>query len=73
MFVLIKKALDNSELYYSSEYEMLGILSKHGVAVVWNCNAKSFLQDKKLQVLWDSKQMPNTEVYLCQVDNFNTA
>jgi hypothetical protein len=34
-----------------------------------------FLQDKKLQVLWDSKQMPNTEVYLLsgKNDNFNTA
>jgi uncharacterized protein YlzI (FlbEa/FlbD family) len=32
--------------------------------VVWNCNAKSFLQDKKLQNIVDSKQMPNTEVYL---------
>jgi hypothetical protein len=43
--------------------------------VVWNCNAKSFLQDKKLQVIVDSKQMPNTEVYLLsgKNDNFNTA
>ncbi|WP_040473658.1 LysR family transcriptional regulator [Flavobacterium frigoris] len=59
-----------------SEYEMLGVLSKNtGVAVVWNCNAKSFLQDKKLQLLWDSKQMPNTEVHLLsgKNDNFNTA
>jgi hypothetical protein len=31
--------------------------------------------DKKLQVLWDSKQMPNTEVYILsgKNDNFNTA
>jgi hypothetical protein len=35
-----------------------------GVAVVWNCNAKSFIQDKKLKIVWDSKQMPHTEVLL---------
>jgi hypothetical protein len=29
-----------------SEYEMLEALST-GVAVVWNCNAKPFIQDKK--------------------------
>ncbi|WP_371537634.1 LysR family transcriptional regulator [Flavobacterium sp. Arc3] len=59
-----------------SEYEMLGVLSKNnGVAVVWNCNAKSFLQNKKLQLLWDSKQMAKTEVFLLsgKNDNFNTA
>lgn len=59
-----------------SEYEMLGLLSKNtGVAVVWNCNAKTFLQDKKLQLLWDSKQMPKTEVFILsgKNDNFNTA
>jgi hypothetical protein len=31
---------------------------KTGVAVVWNCNAKPFIQDKKLKIVWDSKQMP---------------
>jgi hypothetical protein len=25
----------------------------------WNCNAKSFIQDKKLKIVWDSKQMPH--------------
>jgi DNA-binding transcriptional LysR family regulator len=55
-----------------SEHEMLEVLSKNnGVAVVWNCNTKSFLQDKKLQVLWNSKQMPNTEVYLLSGKNDN--
>ncbi|MGO4817301.1 LysR family transcriptional regulator [Flavobacterium sp. W22_SRS_FP1] len=59
-----------------SEYEMLEVLSKNnGVAVVWNCNAKSFLQDKRLQLLWNSDQMPNTEVYLLsgKSDNMQAA
>jgi hypothetical protein len=51
-----------------SEYEMLDALSKNaGVAVVWNCNAKSFIQDKKLKIVWDSKQMPHTEVFYYRV------
>jgi hypothetical protein len=47
-----------------SEYEMLDALSKNAGAVVWNCNAKPFIQDKKLKIVWDSKQMPHTEVFL---------
>jgi hypothetical protein len=47
-----------------SEYEMLEAFENAGVAVVWNCNAKSFIQDKKLKIVWDSKQMPHTEVFL---------
>ena len=55
-----------------SEYEMLESLSKNtGVAVVWNCNAKPFIQDKKLKTVWDSKQMPNTEVFLLSAKNDN--
>jgi hypothetical protein len=27
-----------------------------------NCNAKSFIQDKKLKIVVNSKQMPHTEV-----------
>jgi DNA-binding transcriptional LysR family regulator len=66
MFVFNKKRPSIIPNYIvPSEYEMLGILSKHtGIAVVWDCNAKSFLEDKKLQLLWDSKQMPNTGVYI---------
>jgi hypothetical protein len=45
-----------------SEYEMLDALSKNAGAVVWN-NAKPFIQDKKLKIVWDSKQMPHTEVF----------
>ena len=48
-----------------SEYEMLELLSKNtGVAVVWNSNAKDLLAEKKIQLLWDSNQMPSTEVFL---------
>ena len=48
-----------------SEYEMLELLSKNtGIAVVWNINAKNFLAEKKIQLLWDSNEMPSTEVFL---------
>jgi len=48
-----------------SEYEMLEILSKNtGIAVVWNINAKDLLAEKKVQLIWDCKQMPSTEVFL---------
>lgn len=48
-----------------SEYEMLELLSKNtGIAVVWNSNAKDLLAEKKIQLLWDSNQMPGTEVFL---------
>lgn len=58
-----------------SEYEMLEILSKNnGIAVVWDINAALFIQDKKLQLLWNSKQMPSTKVFLLsgKNDNLNT-
>lgn len=48
-----------------SEYEMLEIIAKNtGVAVVWNINAKNFILENKIQLLWDSKDMPHTEVFL---------
>ena len=48
-----------------SEYEMIEILSRNsGVAVVWDINAKNFIEDKKIQLLWNSKEMPTTEVFL---------
>jgi hypothetical protein len=42
--------------------------------VVWDVNATLFIQDKKLQLLWNSKQMPSTEVFLLsgKNDNLNT-
>ena len=48
-----------------SEYEMLEIIAKNtGVAVVWNINVKNFILENKIQLLWDSKDMPHTEVFL---------
>lgn len=48
-----------------SEYEMLELLSKNtGVAVVWDCNAANFLEEKRIQLVWNSKEMPNSEVFL---------
>ncbi|WP_338646878.1 LysR family transcriptional regulator [Flavobacterium sp. KS-LB2] len=55
-----------------SEYEMLEIISKNsGIAVVWDCNAKSLMQENKIQLLWNSKQMPSTEVFLLSSKNDN--
>ena len=55
-----------------SENEMLNILSKNtGIAVCWNCNAKLFIQEKKLQLVWDSKEMPATDVFLLSGKNEN--
>jgi DNA-binding transcriptional LysR family regulator len=55
-----------------SEYEMLDLVSKNtGIAVTWNCNAKDFIADKRLQLLWDSKQMPSTNVFLLSGKNDN--
>lgn len=55
-----------------SEYEMLELLAKNtGVAVVWNINAKELLAEKKIQLLWDSNQMPGTEVFLLSGKNEN--
>ncbi|MFC5681965.1 LysR family transcriptional regulator [Flavobacterium sp. MAHUQ-51] len=59
-----------------SEYEMLEMLSRNtGVAVTWDINAKSFLQSGKLQLLWESDRMPDTEVYLLsgKHSGFNSA
>jgi DNA-binding transcriptional LysR family regulator len=55
-----------------SEYEMLEILSKNtGVAVTWNVNAKKMIEEKKLQLIWNSKEMPSTEVFLLSGKNNN--
>lgn len=55
-----------------SEYEMLNLVSKNtGIAVTWNCNAKSFINDGKLQLLWDSNEMPSTNVFLLSGKNDN--
>lgn len=55
-----------------SEYEMLELLSKNtGIAVVWNNNAKNFIVENRLQLLWDSNQMSSTEVFLLSGKNEN--
>ena len=53
-----------------SEYEMLEIISENtGIAVVWNCNAKSLIEENKIQLLWNSELMPCTEVFLLSGKN----
>jgi DNA-binding transcriptional LysR family regulator len=55
-----------------SEYEMLEILSKNtGVTIVWDINAKTLIKEKKLQMIWKSKEMPNTDVFLLSGKNDN--
>jgi hypothetical protein len=55
-----------------SEYEMLEILSKNtGIAVTWNINAKNLIQEKKLQMIWNSKEMPSTDIFLLSGKNDN--
>jgi DNA-binding transcriptional LysR family regulator len=48
-----------------SEPEMLATLVENsGVSVVWNINAKQYLATNKIQLVWNSSQMPATEIYL---------
>ncbi|EOG6903935.1 LysR family transcriptional regulator [Flavobacterium psychrophilum] len=55
-----------------SEYEMLEILSKNtGVAVTWNINAKNMIEEKKLQMIWNSTEIPSTDVFLLSGKNDN--
>ncbi|PKB16855.1 DNA-binding transcriptional LysR family regulator [Flavobacterium sp. 5] len=55
-----------------SEYEMLEILSKNsGVAVTWDINAKNLIEEKKLQLIWNSNEMPSTDVFLLSSKNSN--
>lgn len=55
-----------------SEFEMLStVANSTGVALTWNCNAKSFLDSANLQVVWDSKKMPETAVFLLSNKNDN--
>ena len=55
-----------------SEYEMLEILSKNtGIAITWNVNAKKMIEEKKLQLIWNSKEMPSTDVFLLSGKNEN--
>ena len=55
-----------------SEYEMLHVLSKNkGVAVTWDINAKNFIAENKLKLVWESTMMPATAVYLLSAKNTN--
>jgi DNA-binding transcriptional LysR family regulator len=55
-----------------SEYEMLEIISQNtGIAVVWDINAKNLIEENKIQLLWNSKQMPSTEVFVLSGKNDN--
>ncbi|WP_166921206.1 LysR family transcriptional regulator [Flavobacterium poyangense] len=55
-----------------SEYQMLETLSRNsGVAITWSCNAKQFIEDKKLQLLWKSDQLPDVDVFLLTAKNNN--
>jgi DNA-binding transcriptional LysR family regulator len=55
-----------------SEYEMLEVISKNnGIAVVWDVNAKILIAESKIQLLWNSKQMPSTEVFVLSGKNDN--
>jgi DNA-binding transcriptional LysR family regulator len=55
-----------------SEYEMLELLSKNeGVAITWNCIARRFIQQNKLQLVWNSFHVPEVYVYLLAPKNSN--
>ncbi|MDX6191548.1 LysR family transcriptional regulator [Flavobacterium sp. FlaQc-52] len=55
-----------------SEYQMLETLSRNsGVAITWSCNAKQFIQDQKLQLLWESDRLPEVDVFLLTAKNNN--
>jgi DNA-binding transcriptional LysR family regulator len=53
-----------------SENEMLSILAQNtGVTIVWDCNAKTKIQNKEIQLVWDSPKMPETPVFLLSGKN----
>ena len=55
-----------------SESEMLEMLSRNsGVAVTWNCNARKYIKENKLQLLWNSYNVPEEFVYLLAAKNNN--
>lgn len=55
-----------------NESEMLRILSKNnGIGITWNCNAKELIQEDKLKLVWDSKEMPSIDVFLLSGKNNN--
>lgn len=55
-----------------SESEMLEMLSRnYGVAITWNCNARKYIKENKLQLLWNSYNVPEEFVYLLAAKNNN--
>lgn len=55
-----------------SESEMLEMLSRNsGVAITWNCNARKHIKENKLQLLWNSYNVPEEFVYLLAAKNNN--
>lgn len=55
-----------------SEHEMLEMLSRNsGIAITWNCNARKFIQQNKLQLVWNSFHVPEEYVYLLAAKNNN--
>ncbi|MCO6161619.1 LysR family transcriptional regulator [Flavobacterium sp. NRK F7] len=53
-----------------SENELLTALSRNtGLAIVWNINAKAFINEGNIQMLWDSSKMPSTSVYMLSRKN----
>jgi DNA-binding transcriptional LysR family regulator len=48
-----------------SETEMLSTLAQNsGVSIVWDINAKPYLKENKIQLVWNSPNMPSTAIYL---------
>lgn len=55
-----------------SESEMLRMLSDNeGVAITWNCNARKYIKENKLQLLWNSFHVPEEYVYVLTAKNNN--
>ncbi|MDG2431187.1 LysR family transcriptional regulator [Flavobacterium sp.] len=55
-----------------SEYEMLEVLTQNeGIGISWDINAKHFIAENRLQLLWKSAEMPSTAVYLLSAKNTN--
>ena len=53
-----------------SENELLTVLSRNtGLAIVWDINAKDFIEKGNIQLLWDSLKMPTTSVYVLSRKN----
>jgi DNA-binding transcriptional LysR family regulator len=55
-----------------SESEMLEMLSKNsGIAITWNCNARKYIKENRLQLVWNSFHVPEEFVYVLTAKNNN--